>query len=78
LTSEYRFTALAAGRREGVLESFVDENVRWLSEDKALTAALKWYRVVDDDFTVPARRIAAAMIYLRDGVAERLGRDVAK
>jgi len=56
----------------------IDENVRRLSEEGALTSTLNWYRAVDDDFTVPAGRINVPTLYIWGTEDMALGRDAAE
>ncbi|MGW1259301.1 alpha/beta fold hydrolase [Streptomyces sp. NPDC002513] len=59
-------------------EHLVEDNVRRLSEPGALTPTLNWYRAVDDDFTVPAGRIAVPTLYIWGSEDGALGREAAQ
>jgi pimeloyl-ACP methyl ester carboxylesterase len=56
----------------------VDENVRRLSVDGALTAALNWYRALNEDLTVPVARIAVPTLYVWGTEDVALGRQAAE
>jgi pimeloyl-ACP methyl ester carboxylesterase len=60
-----------------VPEDVVNEYVGRLTKPGALTATLNWYRAVDDNFNVPAGRIAVPTLYLWGSDDMKLGRDAA-
>lgn len=67
-----RLHAAYGGR---IPEHMVEANVRRLTEPGALTATLNWYRgATDDEFTIPAGRIAVPTLYLWGSDDEKLRR----